>query len=276
MGRRLAGVVTVVFLVLITTTASGVAQETTSTDFARLVEQALGNESAVAELRKIESIDDVPVDLDAILSGDPSNQQSQLVTLQKVADDTGIPSADAANLRADAAEILSNPPFAVRRADNDDLFGRLMRAIGNLFSGEVASVWVLLLVIAGGIALLVPAITWLTHRGTALRRVKAGTMEAKHQEDLVLAATRAEEAGNFDEAVRLLFRSGTGELEDRGAVRNGETASTATIRRLLRRDSDQFLERFDEIAYGGDNAEHDDVTESRRSWTRLVEKWPRP
>lgn len=280
-SRQLAGVVAASFLVLLTATAPGVAQETTGPEFAQLVERALTDESAAAVLRRIESIDGVPVDMNAVLGGDDTHRRSRLTTLQDLAGPTEFPNADATQLRGEAAQILSQPPFVGRVAEDTNLLDRIARAIGNLFSDNLASGWSLLLVIAGATALLIPAMTWLTRRRARLRRT-AGSVtkpeehETEEQEDLVAAAIRAEEEGDFDAALRLLFRSGTDDLEARGVVRNGAAASTATIRRLVRHNGDRFLDRFDEIAYGGSTAEHDDVVESRRSWTRLIERWPRP
>ena len=73
--------------------------------------------------------------------------------------------------------------------------------------------------------------------------------------------------------MRLLFLDGAQHLQTIGSVKNAATTSTATVRRMT--DDEAFLNRFDEIAYGGAAADERDVAQARTSWQRLKQRWAR-
>ena len=86
-------------------------------------------------------------------------------------------------------------------------------------------------------------------------------------------AERAERQGDLDLALRLRFRAGLVELDDRDLI---ELRPALTNHELLRAVPSPTLEDlvdgFEAVAYGGRPAAADDVAEARAGWPRVVEE----
>ena len=86
-------------------------------------------------------------------------------------------------------------------------------------------------------------------------------------------AERAEQAGDLDAAVRLRFRAGLVELDDRELI---ELRPALTNRELLQEVPSPTLaglvEGFEAVAYGGRAAEPGDVRGARDGWPRVPEE----
>jgi hypothetical protein len=127
------------------------------------------------------------------------------------------------------------------------------------------------------VAATVLLIVWLTRsrRAAGLFGGPAtGTGRAAREDPAALerAADDAERAGDFTEALRLRFRAGLLRLDERGAIRYRPSLTTGEVRRLLGSDSfDELASRFEEVAYGGDNAAAADVDAAREGWRRVIE-----
>lgn len=145
----------------------------------------------------------------------------------------------------------------------------LVAKLAKVVPGGKAGVWVLLgLVVVAAIAALVLRDARRRARRAYLTAMGIGDVSALEQPDeLERRAAEAHDAGRYDEAVRLRFRAGLGRLEDRGTIAPSRTTPTAQVARELRSpDFDQLAQRFDEIAYGGDDAVEADDEQARRRW----------
>ncbi len=85
-------------------------------------------------------------------------------------------------------------------------------------------------------------------------------------------ADSAEAAGDLERAVRLRFRAGLLRLGQRGVIRYRPSLTTNEVRRLLGSETfDDLATRFEEVAYGGRDAEAADVRVARESWPRVLD-----
>lgn len=159
----------------------------------------------------------------------------------------------------------------VGRAVTDpfNAIGHLVSHVGRVLPGGVAGAW------AVGAALLLFAVWLLVARrarfqlGQALEELTG--VRPDTPAELEREAVRAERAERWDDAVRLRFRAGILRLGDRLELQSTETVPNHTIGRLLRsRRFDLLAGRFDEVAYGGDEATEADVEQQRSEWPKLL------
>jgi hypothetical protein len=151
-------------------------------------------------------------------------------------------------------------------------------AVGRLIPGGSAVVWILLdlAVVAGSVMAARQASrrALLRERGGGRGRRAAAVQSAA---DLDREAARAERDGRYAEAVRLRFRAGLADLDERGAIaRPGSTPNAQLARRLHSDDFDALARRFDEIAYGSAPAGAEDAEEARRRWAAVASGTPGP
>ncbi len=142
--------------------------------------------------------------------------------------------------------------------------------IGRAIPGGAAVLWVVLAVLLGGVAL---AVGRAASRRTLSRRAArdATVADALTAAELERRAEAAENAGRFDEALRLRFRSGLTSLADRDVVRSPSSRPSGELSRALSSsDFDALARRFDEVVYGGDRADAGDVADARRRWSELL------
>jgi hypothetical protein len=86
------------------------------------------------------------------------------------------------------------------------------------------------------------------------------------------AADEAERAGDYADALRLRFRAGLLRLGERGAIRYRPSLTTVEVRRALGDETfDDLASRFEEVAYGGDDAAPSDVTAARDGWRHVLD-----
>ena len=87
------------------------------------------------------------------------------------------------------------------------------------------------------------------------------------------AAERAEQAGDLAEALRLRFRAGLVELDDRELI---ELRPALTNRELLRTVPSptlaELVDGFEAVAYGGRPAHEEDLRSARDGWPRVPEE----
>lgn len=265
--RRATSVATV--LLLLVASGSAAAEDITSQELADLVAEAGDDTESFDRLKNVTSVDGMPANVDTILDGSIQDTAIRLETLRQVLrGSTG--SLDGSELRAEAAEITSKPPFAAAPATGSGPLDRVWRFLGSLFGSEGAQ----------GIALLAIAIVALVVAVWVLRRLvnKSGRVPhiataaaEKAKRDLYAEAQTAAAAGDHETAVRLLFLDGAEYLEAHQAVASAATTSTSTVRSIAQET--KFLDRFDEIVYGGRIARDQDVSESDSAWLRLKRRF---
>lgn len=144
----------------------------------------------------------------------------------------------------------------------------LVDRVGAVIPGGVPLVWAALVVaVAVG--------SWLIARRLARSRLTgmAGVhgVRAVTAEELDRDAALAEGDGRFADAVRLRFRAGLMRLADRGRIPAGRAVATQEVSLTLGSvEFDTLARRFDEIAYGGADADADDAREQRDGWPRVL------
>lgn len=191
--------------------------------------------------------------------------------------------ADAASAREQAREILSGRQY--RDTDVPQPFKGPLRWVGDriedvgdwlggLFDDVDASVpggswvlWVLLGAAVAGAAVIVA-------RAVIRRRAEAAEVRGEEGERpdpaaLEREAWEAEQAGEFERAVRLRFRAGVVRLEPR--LDPGGLRTTGALSASLRSERfDALGADFDAIAYGGREAAARDASEAREGWAEVV------
>jgi hypothetical protein len=200
----------------------------------------------------------------AILEGPRREQQRRLDSLSKITGGEQI-RFDGDTLRNEADDITSQPPYTAEVASNGGVLDRIGRFLADVITSPAAGglglvVLVVIVLIAGYLVL---------DRIVNRRRGVITTEPAAEptQVDYLARADAAAAAGDYAGAVRLLFVNGARHLEQLAVVRDAATTTTATVRPLT--NDAGFLDRFDEIAYGGATANGNDVTGARRSWDAL-------
>jgi hypothetical protein len=241
------------------------AEDVGTAEFAERVDRAIaGDESA---LRAVTAIEGTPVDGEALVAGDPS-RQNRLDTLHQLLQYAPA-DRDADALRGQAEAIVTNPPYSAELAADSGVLARIIDFLGRLLGNGAAQGLALLVVALIALAVAIPLLNRIaTRRQSNTPRPVADTQQ---RPSYAAAAEEAAAHGDFATAVRMLFLDGVEHLEARRAVPDAGTASTATVRQIS--GNEAFLDRFDEIAYGGSPAGNADVGEARSGWQRLKRKF---
>lgn len=165
-----------------------------------------------------------------------------------------------------AAELLRTPLGWI---------GDLVDWIAGLVPGGEVSAWTLLALAVLGVATLVAL--RVTARAAAAEREEAALVDALagrlDARALTRAADDAEARGAWDEAVRLRFRAGLADLDERGVLEVRPGTPTAVVARRLRSPAfREVAEGFAAVAYGGSAATQDDARAARDGWARVREE----
>jgi hypothetical protein len=248
---------------MLTNPGAAVAEDVTGAEFRARVDRAISGEESA--LRSVTAVDGVPVDGAALLDGQPTMRRSRLNTLQNLLESAPSSGLDGDALQKQAEEIVTNPPYSAELAADGSLFGRILDFLGRLFGNDAAQGLALLIVALIALAIAVPVLNRIATRSRGSESPEA--REPQRRADYQAEAVAAEAQGDFATAVRMLFLDGVDYLESARAVPDAGTTSTATVRRISG-DAD-FLDRFDEIAYGGARAGSADVGQARSGWQRL-------
>ena len=186
--------------------------------------------------------------------------------------------------RADAREVLAEDRF--QESSVPGPFRRILDWIGerlpnpsidwldDLLPGGRSVVWIVL-------ATLLVVVAVVLSRLFLTRRVRASSVAAQLEaaargEDprsLDRRAEAAEAAGDLEAALRLRFRAGLLRLDAHGAIIFRPSISTHEVRRTLHSDDfDALAATFDDVVYGGREAESADVADARERWPSVVER----
>jgi hypothetical protein len=154
-------------------------------------------------------------------------------------------------------------------ADPFNALGRGVASIGASFPGGVAGAWA-----AGGV-LLIAAIALLAARRTRTRLGREAPQAQRNMRitpaQLERDAAVAERAGHWDAAVRLRFRAGLLRLGERLELASTDTIPNHAIGNAVHSARfDALAARFDEVAYGGQQATAADAESQRREWPELL------
>ncbi len=254
--------VSVALISWLSNTPSALAVDVSTDDFTRLVAGAVES-NHFESLADITSINGQPIDISRILDGAPADVKNRLTTLGHVAEGPE-GQLDADTLRAQADEIVSNPPYSAEAASGVGILARIARFVESAFSNS-ATQGIGLIILLGLVFL--AAFLILDRLVDRPMHVGQASTPTVTEVDYRSQAQAAAASGDFSGAVRLLFIDGSHLLEGLNVVRDAGVTSSATVRPLA--EDHDFLDRFDEIAYGGAEAHGEDVTQARDSWDAL-------
>jgi hypothetical protein len=256
--------------------AAAGADAVSGAELRSLAARAVGDPAALAQLRRVDSVDGRDLDVAGALRGARgADLEARLRILAAPA-----AAAPARDPRGEAREILSQRRFTGTSVPGPfrgilDWLGDRLRRVGDRLGDAVPGgrpvLWPALAALVGLLAAIVA-------RRTLTRRVRAATHAAAaaagprdDARELERRADGAEAAGDLETALRLRFRAGLLRLDARGAIEFRPSISTYEVRRALQSpDFDALAADFDDVVYGGRPAAPGDVEASRRRWPAVV------
>jgi hypothetical protein len=261
--------------------------EVTAAQLRALATEAQRDPAALARLRDVDVVDGRAVAVGEVLRGSDAEVRARLGALAQEGSPPAGDGRAASRARQQARDVLAQRRFrpsavpaplrSLRERIGDWLrrpFEDAFRWIAGWLPGGASLLWVLLA------ALVLGAAGALATRAGARRRMAAGAAAGREggrervsAAQLLRDAVRAERSGDLDAAIRLRFRAGLLELDDRELI---ELRPALTNRELLREVPSPTLaglvDEFEAVAYGGQPAEADDVRSARDGWPRVPEE----
>jgi len=270
--RRIRGCLVAALIAAAALPAGAAAQSELSREQAQqLAAQAPHDPAALEQLRGAETIDGHPANAEAALLGaDDAQLEQRLGTLERAlaAEGSG---ADAEAARADAQQIVdgfpedeqqSAPPASSGSASGD----------GGSLGIDIGSLWIPLLVIAviAG-AFLALRLARNRERDARLEAERAGEAPPAPVSELEARARKAEEAGDYETALRLRYGIALRTLQEQGAVPAGPSVTPSRLGRELGHPrADGLVGTFERVVYGRRAAEAEHAREAREGWPVVV------
>jgi hypothetical protein len=153
-----------------------------------------------------------------------------------------------------------------------DAIGRAIDALTGWIPGGSYTFWAIVAALA--LALGAGTGVRLGRRRAGRQLLRGATATADEELDprrLEREAAAAERRGDYELALRLLFRAGLLRLDRAEAIEFRESLTTGDVARRLRLPAfDRLGARFDEIAYGREPARQHDVESSREGWHTVL------
>ena len=241
--------------------APAVARTVTDAELRALAGRAQTDPAALVDLRTVDRVDGRAVDLGAVIDeGDADVRRARLATLAVAPAGR----ADSAALRR-RAQALSPTPTGQRPTLNQPNAGGGWHVPGTLL-------WL----VAGLVVVGLGAIT----AGELTQRRATGAKQVAEQQEhadptgsdaLNRDAEDAERRGDRNGALRLRFLAGLAHLRERGRLRDPARLTTSALRtQLASPDFDPLAQRFEAVAYGGQEATVADLTDARERWPRVI------
>jgi len=276
---RLVALVVATLVLAVPTTAT--ADAVSGAELAALGARAANDAQAHDQLLAVDEVDGQPVDVRAALAGargDDITARTRLI-VELLGRQEGSPAADrqrAAAVLADRRYTGTKLPQPLKKplqwlGDRLEPIAEWINGRGAVVPGGPIALWTILaalVVVAAG------SITGTTirRRALAIERARAAALpEADDPQALERTADRAEQAGDFERAVRLRFRAGLLRLDRRHVLVYRPSLTTGEVARAIRAPA--FAEvgaRFDEIAYGGRTAQREDAEAAKRGWKDVL------
>lgn len=268
--------------------AAAQAAEATAAEVRALAAAAPRDAAALERLRGIDVVDGRPVRLADALAGTGAEVRARLRALaQDAAPRAGATSPVAA--REQARDVLAQRRFQETKVPSPlrrvrERIGEALHSAGRPFADAFS--W-LAERVPGGKAVLWVLLATLVLASAAVLAGRAGPRDevaadagggARDGERMSAArlreeADRAERGGDLEEALRLRFRAGLVELDDRDlielrpALTNSELLGTVPSPTLA-----ELVDGFEAVAYGGRVADADDLQSARDGWPRVPEE----
>jgi hypothetical protein len=259
------------------------ASDATSPQVRALAARASQDPAALAELRRIDRVDGVRMDLGRALKGTAGRSLDARLRVL-AAGPAGVPAATGP-ARDEARSILAQRRYrgsSVPRPLHGFLhwLGRKFAFVGDAFNwladlipGADATLWTILgaLLVGGAVAV----VSRLARRRAArqIAGVEARAQRAIDPAELERLAGEAERRGELEAAIRLRFRAGLLRLAGARAIPRRDSITTREVRRTLRLpEFDSLAADFDEIVYGRRDPQERDVEAARRDWPQVLAK----
>jgi hypothetical protein len=275
--RRVIAALAMALAAALNATSAG-AIDLTTEEFTELADAARTDAGARAELDRVTAVDGRPIDVAALLSGDPADVDARLTTLSDLRPVSRPVDPDAA--RNDAAAILAGSEY--QDADRSPGIGQrifewfadlIPDAIGRALADPALWSLVAAVVLLTGLVLVIRA---RRRRRSPRRRPERPEAETSRDPDAIEArARRATTDGDYSTAVRLWFEAGAIRLADRGVVPAEVSSTSGAIRRAVASPTMNDLARtFDRVAYGRRTADCVDAEAAESGWTDVLEGMP--
>jgi hypothetical protein len=281
---RVAWLVGVVAALLLIPAAAARAEDVSGAELRVLAARAIDDPAALQRLRGVDSVDGRPADLATALEG--ASGDDLRARLEALAQDAAPRrGGDPTTARDQARDIVAGRRFSPpevpgpfrgvleRLADWLAPVLDLIPALDDLVPGGRPVVWVLLVLLVGGVAALLAARTLRgrTAEGRARRAATGSTAVSEDPDALDRRAREAAERGEHELALRLGFRAGLARLDRHGVIELRPSLSTGDVARALHSPQfDRTAARFDEVVYGRRPAAAGDVTAARAAWSAVL------
>ena len=278
-GRLAAFAVTALALVA---PAPAAAEAVSASELVALADQAVDDEAARERLLAVDEVDGRPVAVRVALAGARGKEIADRARLI-AALASAPPQAAPAEARAQAHAVLDDArfkgaglprPLEKPLAWLSDRLEPVIDRINDLGGGVPGGppvAWTLLAILVLLLASMVTS-TSIRRRAIAIEREQAAAVpEADDPHALERAAGEAEREGQWERAVRLRFRAGLLRLDRRKVLVYRPSLTTGEVARTLKVPAfDEVGSRFDEIAYGGREAEREDAEASQQGWKDVL------
>lgn len=304
LARALVALAVTLGVLLATPAAPGHAQsrptnDVTAAQAAVLARRAVTDDRALADLRRVRSIDGRPVDLASATAGLGRNRTPALRSLADTLDGGStrgdptrpVPPVEA---RRRARQVLDQSrykekelprPFAgVLRWLGDRLdpilgpigrfFGRVFDPISRFFALLPGGLYLLWALLAAAVALAIRVAVTRRSRARVVadpaRRTLLVDLDADPAE-LDRRAEAAEVEGDLAAAVRLRYEAGLIRLVRAGRVDlRADTTASRVAEEVGGADIESLTRTFERVVYGSDVASPADVAEARSRWVALL------
>lgn len=268
-------------------TAPAHGAEATAAEVRALAAAAPDEPGALERLRSIDVVDGRPVQLAGALEGDAADVRARLRALaeraprERPAPAPGVARRAARDVLADRRFQDTGVPSPLRSVR--EKIGAGLRSLGRPFEdafswlaerlpGGPPVLWALLATFVLALAALLAGRAG-EHRDAEVAAAGGPDEARMGAAQLRRAAERAEQAGDLAEALRLRFRAGLVELDERELI---ELRPALTNRELLRTVPSptlaELVDGFEAVAYGGRPAHEEDLRSARDGWPRVPEE----
>jgi hypothetical protein len=260
----------------------------TAAEVRALAAAAQRDRATLERLRALDVIDGRPARLGEALRGTDEEVRARLQALAQRP--TAGAAVEPAAARAQARQVLDQRRFQGTKVpaplrDVRERIGEALRSLGrpfedafrwlaNAIPGGSPVLWALLAtLVLGAAAFLAGRAGRRRDRAAADGAAEGDAQELISAAALLEEAVRAERRGELEEALRLRFRAGLVELDDRNLI---ELRPALTNRELLGVVSSETLaelvDGFEAVAYGGRAADEEDLRSARDGWPRVPDE----
>lgn len=283
-ARRALAVVSVAWLVLVPTAA--LATDIGADDLRDLAARAQTDDRALQRLRRVDSVDGRPVDIERALRGASGEDlDRRLETLARADDAAPGTSASARDLAADIlddrgyAEPELPRPFEGVLETLGDWLEPVIEFLGDVVDFVVPDVGSPAWWVAGVIVLVLTLVvtSLVIQRRSRKSVARAAAMgdgpRPTDPRELERQADEAETRGDIEGAIRLRFLAGLLRLDRAEVIDFHPWLTSGEVARRLRSPAfDEVARSFDHIVYGRRLARSADAQRARRDWERVLQE----